>query len=68
MYQSLLLSFGGNIEGGSEKRGVDKMSTDPRILSWQSLDQVLETEVVSTDPEPKGEDDAICVQCVQTME
>ena len=33
-----------------------------------SDDGVLETEVVSTDPEPKGDGDAICVQFVQTME
>ena len=36
------------------------MLTDP--------DGVHETEVVLTDPEPKGEDNAIHVQCLQTMQ
>ena len=33
-----------------------------------SDDDVPETWVVSTDPKPTEEGDAICVQCVQTME
>ena len=38
---------------------------DLKIASWQSLMIVCWRQVVSTDPKPMGEGNAIHVQCVQ---
>ena len=44
---------------------IDKMLMDLRIASWQiSDDGVSETQVVSTDPKPVVEGDAIHLRCV----
>ena len=69
VHQNLLLLFGGNIEVSPENEGSwhDVNKSQDCILTV-SDDDVPETEVVLTDPKPVGEGDAMCVQCVQTVE
>ena len=68
VHQNLLLPFGGNIEGGSENEGSWQDVNGPQDCILAVSDEVLETEVVSRDPKPKGDGDAICIQCLQTTE
>ena len=66
IHQNLLLPFGGNIEENSEDMGKwQGVNRPPDCILAASDEGVPETEVVSADPGPEGEDDAICVQCVQ---
>ena len=56
VHQNPLLPFGGNIEGGSENEGSQQDVDRPQDCILEvSDDWVPETEVVLTDPEPKGE-------------
>ena len=51
------------------KRKIDKMVDEPQdSISAVSDNRGLEAEVVSTDPKPVGEGDAIYVQHIQTKE
>ena len=67
VHWNLLLPHGGNIKEESENevswQGIDR---PPDCMMAVSDDGVLGTEVVSTDPKPMGDSDAIHVQCVQT--
>ena len=67
LHWSLLLPFGGNIEESSENEGSwQGVDGPPDCILAVSEDGVPETEAVLTDPEPKGEGDAIHVHIVQT--
>ena len=58
---------GGNIKGDSEnERSQQDVNGCQDCILVVSDDGVPETKVVSTDPEPEGQGNAICVQCVQT--
>ena len=48
-------------------REINKVSTSLHIGMLTVCDDgVSETEVLSTDPEPEGDHDAIFTQCIQT--
>ena len=65
VHHNLLLPFGGNIEGNPENEGSQQDANGPQDCILAVPDGgVPGTEVVSTDPKPVGEGDAICVQCV----
>ena len=64
VHQNLLLPFGGNIEEDSENEGSQQGVDGPTDCILAVSDNgVPGTEVASTDPQPIGEGDAICVQC-----
>ena len=69
VHWNLLLPFGGNIEGDSGDEESLQEASDPQdSISAHSEKKELETEVVSVDPRPAGEGDAICVQDIQVEE
>ena len=61
-----LLTYEGNIEEDSENEGSWHVNGPLDCILAVSDDGVPKTEVLSTDPEPIGEGDAICIQYVQT--
>ena len=69
VHQNLLLLFGGNIDGDSEDKESQQEVDDPQdSISADSNDKESEAEVVSLDPKPVGDGDAICVQHIQIGE
>ena len=69
VYQNLLLPFGGSIEQdpGKEENQQDVNEPQDSILAV-SGNRGSEAEVVLKNPKSVGEDDAICVQHIQTKE
>ena len=69
VHQNLLLPFEGNIEGvqGDEENWQD-VDEPHDSISAVSDNRGSEAEVVSTDPKPMGEGDAIHVQHIQMEE
>ena len=69
VHQNLLLPFGGNIKEGPENEGTQQNANKPKeCILAVSDDSVQGTEVVSPDPKPVGEGDAIHAQHIQTEE
>ena len=69
LLSNLILPFGGNIEGdpGNDKNQQD-VDEPQDSISADSDSRGLEAEVVSTDPKPADEGDAIHMQHIQTGE
>ena len=66
-HQNLLPLFGDNIERGPENEGNQQdVDESQNCILAVSDDGMTWTEVVSTDPKPVAEGDAICVQHVLT--
>ena len=62
VHQNLLLLFGGNIKDSPENEGNWQNANEPQdCILAVSDDGGTGIEVVSTDPKPVGEGDAICV-------
>ena len=65
--QNLLLLFGNNVEDSENEESWQNVNGLSDCIQAVSDDVEAKTQVVSTDPKPKGKGDAICVQCLQTV-
>ena len=67
MHQKLLLPLGGNMEDSGNEESQQDVERPSDCIQAVFDDGEAETEVMSTDPEPKGKSNAIHIQCVQMI-
>ena len=64
---NLLLLFGSNVEDSENEESQQDVNGPSDCIQAISDDFEAEDKFVSSDPEPEGKGDAICVQGVQTV-
>ena len=67
VHWNLLLPFGSNVEDSENEESQQDIDGPSDCIQAVSEDIVAEIKVVSTDPGPEGEGDAVCVKYAQTV-